>query len=229
MAEVVFDSPNYARVGRWLAEYGSKELRSMMTSAITEAAKPLVPALRASVTGGRTDTKVRTSSGAKARAGQALSKSKAYQNAAANESLLGSAASRRKRESLEAKALTGKARIDVGGTKKRVLAASSLRATVAKGVQINNRSSGPRAGVRVIQRSSLMPADQRSLPRMMNAGKWRHPVFGNRNVWVEQTFTPGWFSKPIQKHRPEIREAIEAEMAEWLELAAYLMEKAAKQ
>jgi hypothetical protein len=202
MAEVVFDSPNYARVGRWLAEYGSKELRSMMTKAITEAAKPIVPRLRTSVTAGRTDTKVRASSGRSARADQSLSKSKAYGSATGT-----------KRERMEARALRG----------------AGLRATIAKGVQINNRSSGPRAGVRVIQRTSALPWDQKKLPRHMNRGKWRHPVFGNRDVWVEQTFTPGWFDKPVREHRPAVREAIEAEMAEWLELAAFLMEKAAKQ
>lgn len=228
MAEVIFDSPNYARVGRWLEEYGSKELRSTMAKAITAAAQPIVPKLRASVTAGRTDTKVRTSGGAKARAGQALSKSKAYDNAKANEQFTG-AKGKRKTAAIERRALTGKTKVDVGGDKARVMAATSLRASIAKGVRIENRSSGKRAGVRVLSRTSALPADQKYLPRHMNRGKWRHPVFGNRDVWVEQTFTPGWFNKPIQEHRPAVREAIEAELAEWLELAAFLMEKAAKQ
>ena len=201
MEEVVFDSPNYARVGRWLEEYGSKELRGMMTKAITEAAKPIVPRVKTSVTGGRTNTKV-SSAGRKARAEQTLSKSKAYDRADSG-----------KRARMEARALRG----------------AGLRESIAKGVRIENRARGPRAGVTIKSRTSALPYDQKKLPRHMNRGRWRHPVFGNRDVWVEQTFTPGWFDKPVREYRPKVRAAIEAEMAEWLELVAFLMEKAAKQ
>lgn len=38
--DVVFDSPNYARVVRWLQTYGSKELKNEMTKSLTKTARP---------------------------------------------------------------------------------------------------------------------------------------------------------------------------------------------
>jgi len=191
--EVIFDSPNYARVVRWIETYGSTELRKEMTRAITKAARPIVPKIKTSVLGGRSSASGQ-SKATFARADYALSRSKA-----------------KSREKAAAKALAG----------------AGLRQTVARGVQINNRAKGPRAGVRVIRRTSDLPPDQKSLPRMMNAGRWRHPVFGNPNNWVTQTFTPGWFSKPVRQHRPAVQQAIQAEFEKWLDRAAEEMEKGA--
>jgi hypothetical protein len=36
---------------------------------------------------------------------------------------------------------------------------------------------------------------------------WRHPVFGNRNVWVPQTGSP-WFYPTLRAHTPAFRQAI---------------------
>lgn len=47
----------------------------------------------------------------------------------------------------------------------------------------------------------------------MNAGKFRHPVFG-RKEFVTQKVTPGWFSKPIEKNADQIRSSLERVMAE---------------
>ena len=44
----------------------------------------------------------------------------------------------------------------------------------------------------------------------MNRGILRHPVFGNRDVWVEQSITPGWFDHPIQARAEPIRLAVVA-------------------
>lgn len=45
--------------------------------------------------------------------------------------------------------------------------------------------------------------------RRMNAGSLRKPVFGNRENWVAQSITPGWFNKPIEADRPRIQAGIE--------------------
>lgn len=34
--------------------------------------------------------------------------------------------------------------------------------------------------------------------RAMDAGRLRHPVYGNRSVWVTQSVTPGWFTRPME-------------------------------
>ena len=38
----------------------------------------------------------------------------------------------------------------------------------------------------------------------LNNGSLRHPVFGNRAVWVEQQIPPGFFTETIENNRVEI-------------------------
>jgi hypothetical protein len=194
MVEIVFDSPNYARVVRWIETYGSKELRKEMTGAITKIAKDgILPDVKASVKGGRSGAR---GGGYKARGQFAMEKSTA-----------------KNRERAAAKAAAG----------------AGLRDTIARGVEVSNRASGPRAGVRIIHRTSALPPDQKSLPRHMNRGRWRHPVFGDREAWVTQTFTPGWFDKPIIAKRPQVRAAIEVEFNKWVARAGEEMQKAQRE
>lgn len=44
--------------------------------------------------------------------------------------------------------------------------------------------------------------------RDINAGRVRHPVWGNRDVWKQQEVPEGFFSEPIEKKAPSIREQI---------------------
>ena len=48
--------------------------------------------------------------------------------------------------------------------------------------------------------------------KSIDAGKLRHPVFGNRKVWVPQSVTPGFFTGPIEDDLPKIREGIQRAM-----------------
>lgn len=48
--------------------------------------------------------------------------------------------------------------------------------------------------------------------RSANRGVIRHPVFGNRERWVNQKVKPGWFDDPMKASAPEIRTALEAGM-----------------
>lgn len=43
----------------------------------------------------------------------------------------------------------------------------------------------------------------------MDAGQVLHPVFGNRDVWVTQDITGGWFSEPMEAGRDEAAAAID--------------------
>ena len=49
--------------------------------------------------------------------------------------------------------------------------------------------------------------------RMYEQGRLRHPVFGNREVWVTQWITPGWFTDRMRsearKVRPELVKAMD--------------------
>lgn len=74
-------------------------------------------------------------------------------------------------------------------------------------IKVSVRTTGASAGVSV-----------RAQYTKTNKGSWRHPVFGNTNVWVTQTYGPakGWFDKTAEKGAP----AAQVEMAAVLELVA---------
>lgn len=86
---------------------------------------------------------------------------------------------------------------------------SGLRAAAAASVRTVNRTTGTTARVSIRSEPSRMPADQRQLPSHMNAGRWRHPILGNRSAWVTQSVEPGWFDKPAQEKTPDVVKAID--------------------
>ena len=53
-------------------------------------------------------------------------------------------------------------------------------------------------GIRLVGKSS-------DSIRRMNSGTIRHPVFGNRSVWVDQRIPPGWWDRPTQSAAPQVR------------------------
>lgn len=63
--------------------------------------------------------------------------------------------------------------------------------------------TGKDPGVRVVV------GKKRGGARAANRGVIRHPVFGNRDVWVDQQVRPGWFDEPMAASAPEIRKALE--------------------
>lgn len=44
--------------------------------------------------------------------------------------------------------------------------------------------------------------------RSVDRGRVRHPVFGNRRTWVNQTVASGWFSGPMKASAPVVRREI---------------------
>lgn len=75
-----------------------------------------------------------------------------------------------------------------------------LAATVAREPQrVQVRSGAETAGVRIVVGKRAGGA------RAANKGLIRHPVFGNRDVFVDQPVPPGWFDLPLQHSTPEVR------------------------
>lgn len=60
------------------------------------------------------------------------------------------------------------------------------------------RTSGRTPGVRVVGTSGHNI-------QAMDEGRLRHPVYGNRDVWVTQQITPGWFTKPMEDGADDVR------------------------
>jgi prophage DNA circulation protein len=85
-----------------------------------------------------------------------------------------------------------------------------LAALVAGGqFGVRTRLTGQSAGVRIVGSSRSVRA-----LRQLNAGRLRHPVYGNRNVWVSQGVEPGFFDRPIEKDVPTIRAAVDRAMSD---------------
>lgn len=90
---------------------------------------------------------------------------------------------------------------------------SGLRETVARATRTTVASSARSASVRIRAAQAQMPPNQRKLPRLLNRGHWRHPVFKS-GKWTTQTARPaGWFDRPAKKHAPRVRYAAVAVVA----------------
>lgn len=84
-----------------------------------------------------------------------------------------------------------------------------LRATLAGSLRISVRyGTGPTARVWVDR--SRLPADMRNMPWVINEGRVRHPVFGNRRRWTTQWARPtGWWDKTVQQGTPRMQAEVQ--------------------
>lgn len=79
-------------------------------------------------------------------------------------------------------------------------AGSGLRQTIAAANRVSVSTAKTGVNVTFAMKSSVLPPAQRKLGRKWNQGKgWRHPVFGNTNVWAAQVGKP-YFDKVIRKN-----------------------------
>lgn len=79
---------------------------------------------------------------------------------------------------------------------------------MAKASLTTSATAGRNAGVRIRARHK-----EYDLKRL-NEGRLRHPVFGSRSVWVEQTagINPGFLDESFEKQKPEIARGIQRVM-----------------
>lgn len=95
--------------------------------------------------------------------------------------------------------------------KRRLPKRGGLAAQVAKEPQrVQVRTGTKTAGVRIVVGKKQGGA------RAANRGVIRHPVFGNREVWVDQKVPARWFDDPIEASAPEIRREIERSLNDML-------------
>lgn len=83
-----------------------------------------------------------------------------------------------------------------------------LRATIAEAIRISVRTGGS-PGARVWVDKGRLPRDLRNMPDVINTGRIRHPVFGNRRRWAQQTATPLWWDRTMRAHQPRITREVE--------------------
>lgn len=90
---------------------------------------------------------------------------------------------------------------------------TGLRNRVARSLALQVKTAG-KPQVRFVAKPEKMPAGEQNLPRNMDNPKgWRHPVYGNREMWAAQV-GGSWFWPPIKRglrtFRQRLDEAITA-------------------
>lgn len=87
---------------------------------------------------------------------------------------------------------------------------TGLRGRVAKTITTTVGVTPTRVYARLAASGKKMPSGQRSLPAMLEGTKpWRHPVYGNRNVWAQQSPHP-YFDPAVKAGAPGVNRAIDA-------------------
>jgi hypothetical protein len=83
---------------------------------------------------------------------------------------------------------------------RRLPRAGGLNKRVARARFTTRRRTGKNAGVRI----TAAGMDQLAL---MDQGRVRHPVWGNRGRWVNQPIpdAAGWFTEPMEEGAPQVR------------------------
>lgn len=82
-----------------------------------------------------------------------------------------------------------------------------LRASLAAAIRISVRTTA-NPGARVWVDKGLLPPDLKNMPSVINEGRIRHPVYGNRRRWVTHTAPPGWWSKTVQRNTPRMEREV---------------------
>ncbi|MGW3427493.1 hypothetical protein ACWDHW_05990 [Streptomyces melanosporofaciens] len=79
-----------------------------------------------------------------------------------------------------------------------------LRATIAQAIRISVRVAG-NPGARVWVDKGALPPDLRTaksdMATVINTGRIRHPVFGNKRRWAQQNAAPLWWDNTVRAHR----------------------------
>jgi hypothetical protein len=86
---------------------------------------------------------------------------------------------------------------------KRGYSPDGLRGRMSRATRLEVKTSGRSAGVAIRVDGRKMPSGQKRLPALMEGEgvqrnrrvdtRWRHPVFGHREVWVQQDSHPYFF------------------------------------
>jgi hypothetical protein len=89
----------------------------------------------------------------------------------------------------------------------------ALRSSVAKKIRPEVKLGGRWSGARVKAFKTRNVRNFPNAPKRLNrAGGWRHPVYGNREVWVQQRGKVDWFDRSFEGREGQYKAAVEAAM-----------------
>lgn len=84
-----------------------------------------------------------------------------------------------------------------------------LRALLAKATHVEVKLTGKQAGARIRVDGRRLPSGMRGLPKAWEregGARWRHPVYGRRETWVQQRPRPTFDRIVAPKAEPAARE-----------------------
>lgn len=84
---------------------------------------------------------------------------------------------------------------------------AGMRAGIAAGLKVQISTSKAKPGVRIVATKSQMPEGKQSMVRAWQRSTFRHPVWGNPDVYVNQSGHP-YFDGPIASDRDEFTRAV---------------------
>lgn len=117
------------------------------------------------------------------------------------------------REALKPGAVEAKSSIMAMPSSGIMPTAPALRTSIAKKIRPEVKLGGRWSGARV---KAFKTKNIRGFPnapkRTNRAGGWRHPVFGNRDVWVEQQGKIDWFDDAFKGREGPYKAALEQAM-----------------
>jgi hypothetical protein len=91
---------------------------------------------------------------------------------------------------------------------KRAYSASGLRGNLSRATKLEVRTVGRQAGIAIRVDGRKMPTHMKGLPKAVEGTKrWRHPVFGHRDRWVNQPKQP-YFFHVVRPLGPASRKAV---------------------
>ena len=87
---------------------------------------------------------------------------------------------------------------------------SGYAPVLAKALRL--RTSNLTSGLRITGQAAGNPRPRKVTD--LNRGRLRHPVFGNRDIWVTQTVRPRFFDEPLQTRAPRVRAELDTVLDE---------------
>jgi hypothetical protein len=90
---------------------------------------------------------------------------------------------------------------------------AGLAAGLAAGTRVSIKTGIKTGGVSIVTTGSRLPAGKQAMVRAYDKPSFRHPVFGNRDVWVTQAGRP-YFGAVLDERKPAMRAAVEQALAD---------------
>lgn len=73
----------------------------------------------------------------------------------------------------------------------------------ASPIAVRTRLTGPSVGVRIVNTKTGAKKGGTTASFGTDRGSFRHPVFGRKTKWVQESCTPGWFTGTLERRSPE--------------------------